>query len=665
MRRFALKILIAGLSFLPMTSLSQPERRQEGALVFDNVPPVSVSARERLNQFQNIRSAWFADWLPDSSGLLIGTRFGETSQLHIVEEPMGMRRQVTFYEERVGDGSFNPVNPSEILFAMDEDGNERDQLFLHDLSTGKCRRLTDGKAIYRSPMWANNKELIACSTTQRNGKDWDIQVLDRDGNTTSVLEAEGYWGPDDWSLDDSKLLIGRYLSANESQLYVHDLNSGELHQLNADLDQPVAYGSACFNYDGSGVFYTADFESEFKRLYYYDLKYDLTKILVDDIDWDIVGLKPSRDRRFLAMSTNEDGFSKLYVLNAKTMQRTEVPLPGGLGFMYDFSPDSKYLAVTLMASNSPADVYVWDLQEQKLTRWTESEVGGLPSDIFVEAELIHYPTFDEVSEGTPRRIPAFVYRPKTQGPWPVVISIHGGPESQARPGFSSDIQYMVTELGVAVVVPNVRGSTGYGKTYVTLDNQEKREDSVKDIGALLDWIAMQPDFDEDRVMVTGGSYGGYMVLASMAHYSDRLAGGVSTVGISNFVTFLESTSEYRRDLRRVEYGDERVPEMREFLLSISPTTLAHKIQKPLFIVQGYNDPRVPYTEAEQIVDQVRANGQEVWYLLAMDEGHGIAKKSNRMESQAAQMSFIQRFLLNNGDGEPTAIPTPEVPESGS
>jgi dipeptidyl aminopeptidase/acylaminoacyl peptidase len=258
--------------------------------------------------------------------------------------------------------------------------------------------------------------------------------------------------------------------------------------------------------------------------------------------------------------------------------------------------------------------------------------------------VIQYPTFDKV-EGKTRMIPAFYYRPtkKSNKPYPVVIDIHGGPEGQYKPRFQGVANYLINELGIALIAPNVRGSSGYGKSYLLLDNAEKREDSVKDIGALLDWIATRPELDKNRIAVFGGSYGGYMVLASMVHFSDRLACGVDIVGISNFVTFLKNTSAYRRDLRRAEYGDER--KIGDFLNKISPSTNAHKIKKPLFVIQGKNDPRVPASESEQIVKTVRKNKVPVWYQLATNEGHGFSKKYNRDFMYYSILLFFQEYLL--------------------
>jgi dipeptidyl aminopeptidase/acylaminoacyl peptidase len=278
-----------------------------------------------------------------------------------------------------------------------------------------------------------------------------------------------------------------------------------------------------------------------------------------------------------------------------------------------------------------------------LQRWSYSEVGGLDTRTFVEPKLITYPTFD-LKNDRPRQIPAFVYRPDREGPHPVIIHVHGGPEAQYRPSFNGVFQMWIAELGAAVIAPNVRGSTGYDSAYLELDNGLKREDAVKDIGALLDWIAEQPDLDETRVAISGGSYGGYMVLASAVHYSDRLRAGIDVVGISNFVSFLENTEEYRRELRRYEYGDERDPQMRAFLERISPLNNVEKIRIPMLVVQGQNDPRVPVSESEQIVRALREQGQEVRYIKALNEGHGFDRKENRDVYQQATLMFLQRYL---------------------
>lgn len=424
----------------------------------------------------------------------------------------------------------------------------------------------------------------------------------------------------DWSPDDSKLLVVKYVSANESYPYILDLNTKELTQINPSKKK-IAYAWALWSKDGKGIYFTSDEGSEFKQLKYYDLKTKKITALTKDILWDVTDFDLSKDGNFIALVINHDGISKLYLMNLESDRELDLPeIPVGQIYGLNFDPDGTKLGMVLNTPQTPGDVYVLDIQNKNLVRWTYSEVAGLRTENFAVPELIHYETFDRVND-KPRMIPAFYYKPKNHGerPFPVLIAIHGGPESQYRPFFRSALQYYVNELGIVVLAPNVRGSGGYGKNYLKLDNSYKREESVKDIGKLLDWIAVQPELDANRVAVIGGSYGGYMVLASMTHYNDRLRAGVEIVGISNFVSFLENTKEYRRDRRRVEYGDERDPKMREFLNKISPTTNAHKISKPLFIAQGLNDPRVPASESEQIVEVIRKNGGTVWLLLTKTE----------------------------------------------
>jgi dipeptidyl aminopeptidase/acylaminoacyl peptidase len=317
-------------------------------------------------------------------------------------------------------------------------------------------------------------------------------------------------------------------------------------------------------------------------------------------------------------------------------------LPLGVLSGLSWHENGRDLAFSLSSAQAPTDVFSLDRKTGRLERWTESETGGLDSRQFVEPELVKVRSFDGVG------IPAFVYRPHPQkfpGPRPVVINIHGGPEGQAQPVFQARNNYYLSELGVAVVYPNVRGSSGYGKTFLTLDNGFKREDAVRDLGAILEWIRRQPNLDAQRVGVMGGSYGGYMALAAMIHFGEQLRCGVDVVGISNFLTFLRNTQDYRRDLRRVEYGDERDPQMAAFLERISPTTRARQIAKPLFVVQGKNDPRVPATESEQMVKAIRDHGGQVWYLMAKDEGHGFQKKRNADLQFLSTILFLREHLL--------------------
>lgn len=639
-------ILILLAFALPFTAASQDEvkRVERGNLVMEDIPEIPQDIKDRLSQYLATRSAGFADWSP-REGMLISTRFGNTSQLHHVDRPMGARRQLTFFEEPVYSGRFDPDAEDEgFLFEKDIGGNEQDQIYWFDMKQGEHRLQTDGESRNGAMQWSNDGDRFAYFSTRRNGRDFDIYVGAPDGEHERVAEVEGAWWPLDWSPGDDRLLLGHYVSITESEIWLLDLESGERTQVNPS-DEAIGYGGAMFDAEGDGIYLVSDEGSEFKTLRHHDLETGEQRSISGHIPWSVTGMDLSDDGRWLAFATNEGGISRLHLRDLEEKRDLVPPgIPEGVIGDLEFSPDGKRLALRISNATTPGDVFTLGMDDRELARWTRSEVGGLDTDRFVEPELIHYPTFDTV-DGERREIPAFVYRPReAEGKVPVVVRIHGGPEGQSRPSFSSITQYLVNEVGAAVAVPNVRGSSGYGKTYLELDNGFKREDSVKDIGALLDWIEKQPGLDEDRVVVYGGSYGGYMVLASMVHYDDRLLGGIDVVGISNFVTFLENTRDYRRDLRRAEYGDERDPEMREHLQEISPANNADRINKPLLVVQGANDPRVPMSESEQMVETIRENGGEVWYLLAKDEGHGFSKQDNREVYYQTMMTFLRELL---------------------
>lgn len=649
--------VLAGSLFAFVLSLSlmlgvgdvqaQVERVEKGNLVIEGVPEIPERIENRMQQYLSTRSAGLSDWLPTGDGMIVATRFGETSQLHLVEMPGGARQQITFFKEPVGGAAVCPdTKVNGFVFGKDVGGSEFYQLFFFDMASGNYQMVTDGKSRNGGTSWSNKGDKFAFFTTKRNGTDWDVHVMEADGLGSSkpVLEEGGTWFPGEWSPDDSKLMVIKYISANESQPHILDLATGELERLNP-TDEKVAYGDVAFSRDGKGIYYSSDEDTEFQHLRYYDFKTKKSKILTKDIPWDVGSIAASDDGDHLAFTINEGGIDRLHILDTKSMKEIALPeIPIGLVSSLRFSPDGKSLGMTLNTPKTTGDVFELDLTKGEIVRWTYSEIGGLKSDSFVEPTLFEYPTFDKV-DGKPRMIPCFYYKPKGEGPFPVLIYIHGGPEAQAQPYFSARMQYMINEMGIAFLEPNVRGSAGYGKSYVQLDNGFKREDSVKDIGALLDWAEEQPELDASRMAVFGGSYGGYMVLASMTHYNDRLKAGIDVVGISNFVTFLENTQDYRRDLRRVEYGDERDEKMREFLIKISPTTNAHKITKPLFVVQGLNDPRVPVTESEQMVEVIRKNGSPVWYLMAKDEGHGFRKKTNRDYYAYSVILFLEEYLL--------------------
>ncbi len=647
MRRVVLAALVlAAPLILAAAAAAEVERIEKGNLVIEGIPEIPAEIVERLNQYQNTRSANFRGWTADGTGILITTRFGEVNQLHKLTRPGGARRQMTFYPEPVGSAAYRPgPGRSAFFFQKDVGGNENFQLFYFNEASGRTDLLTDGTSRNGAAVWSRDGALLAYQSNRRDGTNWDIYVVDPEDreSTRMVFEGEGYWLPLDFSPDRTKLAILKYTSITHSNLAILDLATGQVMAVEAGPGTAF-YGQSIFSPSGNYLYFVSDHGSEFRTLRRYNVSTGRAGTVTGDISWNVDDFDLSPDGELVAFATKADGRSELHFRRLNAPGSLPAPkLPPTVIYGLKFSPDGGRLAFTVNQATSPADVYTYNFGARRLTRWTESEVGGLDTAKFAAPELVHYPTFDEV-DGEPRKIPAFVYRPSGPGPHPVLISIHGGPESQAQPVYSAAIQYWINELGLAVIRPNVRGSAGYGKTYVSLDNGFKREDSVRDIGALLDWVAGQPDLDQDRVIVYGGSYGGYMVLASMVHFSDRLLGAVDIVGISNFVTFLKNTRSYRRDLRRAEYGDERDPEMRAFQERISPSNNTGRITKPLFIIQGLNDPRVPVTESEQMLEKVRQRGTPVWYLMAKDEGHGFRKKSNRDFMATAVALFLSRLL---------------------
>ncbi len=614
---------------------------------------------ERLARYMNGRDARFMDWQPDGS-LLVGTRFGDVEQVHRVTSPMGSREQLTFYPDPV---SVAAANTNGFVFLKDKGGDENSQIYYYKNADKSIRLLTDGKSLNGSPVWAHDGKRVAFHSNARDGVSYDIYVTDVDSNTAPRLAVGGQqdtWYPLDWSPDDTKLLLWKYVSINESYLFVADVNTGivkpiegdaengsksKRERLNKKGDDKVSIKAAQFAPDGRGVYVVTDESSEFAQLKYYDpITQEKRLVSPEGAQWDVDAFDVSPDGRYVAYVINEDGRSRLTVIdNQMKLELSPPGIPDGRIRELTFDKQGKRLAFSAESAQSPRDVYVYDLAKSAIERWTKSEAGPVDNSTFVTPELVHYPTWDRVA-GKQRSLSAFLYKPKTAGPHPVLIHIHGGPEEQYRPGYEAFFQFLVNELGYAVIAPNVRGSAGYGKTFLKLDNGVLREDSVKDIGSLLIWIGVQPMLDRDRVVVMGGSYGGYMSLATLVSYSDRLRGGIDVVGISNFNSFLKNTSAYRQDLRRQEYGDERDPKMRAFFNRISPFNNATAIRKPLLVVQGLNDPRVPASESEQMVARVRANGERPGISPPRMRGTG----SGRSRIATITSRRLRRFSRNWG-----------------
>ncbi|HTU46923.1 MAG TPA: prolyl oligopeptidase family serine peptidase [Bryobacteraceae bacterium] len=643
--------LFVSVSFLTAQDTPKPASiAPPESLVLDSVPNLPLSLAETAGRYADYRTALPADWNPARREMLIGTRFGNTNQLHLVTMPGGARQQLTFFREPVYGGTYHPNGGDYIVFSKDVGGGEWYQLFRYDLATGQSTLLTDGKSRNTLGPWSTAGDRIAYMSTRRTGRDTDLWVMNPADPKSDLMLTQlsgGGWQPLDWSPDDKKILLQEGISINESYLWLVDTTTGEKTALTPrHPGEQVAYSDARFSKDGKRIYVSTDQGSEFLRLIYLDLETKQTKVLTGNIPWDVNDFALSYDGKTIAFVADEDGLSRLHLLDTASGRELPVPkLPVGVMGPVSWHRNNHDLAFGFTSAKSPYDCYSLDVRTGKVERWTNSETA-VHTNSFADAELVRWKSFDG------KTISGFLYKPpaKFSGKRPVLIDIHGGPEGQTRPNFLGRSNYYVNELGIAVITPNVRGSLGYGKTFSKLDNGFHREDSYKDIDALIDWIGTRPDLDANRIAVTGGSYGGHMTLAISTFYSPRIRCSIDVVGMSNLVTFLEHTEAYRRDLRRVEYGDERDPKMREFLEKIAPMNNVEKIQKPMLVVAGKNDPRVPVSESNQIVAALKKQGTPVWYIVAKDEGHGYRKKDNADFQFYASVAFLQKYLLEQNGG---------------
>ncbi len=638
---------LAALILLALTSFGQTDEVVPNEnLVAEGVPRISASFAETIDRYGNYREADLTSWHPTRREMLITTRFADVTQIHQVKMPGGARFQLTFYPDPVSSAQYEPTQGNYFVFGKDVGGGEFYQLYRYDVDSGDITLLTDGKSRNTGAVWFAGGGKLAYGSTRRTGRDVDLYAMNPADPKSDHLIAKldgGGWEALAWSPDGRKILVNEEISASESYLWVVDSDTGDKVLLTPKGGgEKISYSRGRFSKDGKGIYTTTDKGSEFHRLAYIDLGSKEHTYLTSAIPWDVDEFDLSDDGRKIAFVSNEDGFGVLHIYDiAKKAERPVSNLPKGVVDGVRWRRDSQELAFNLDSASSPSDVYSLDTTTNKLERWTFSETGGLNTTTFAAPELIHWKSWDD------RAISGFLYRPpdKFTGPRPVMIVIHGGPEGQFRPDFRGTSNYYLNELGIALIFPNVRGSTGYGKKFLALDNGVLREGSYKDVNSLFDWIAQQPGLDAKRVLITGGSYGGFMTLAIATSYNDRICCSVDVVGPSNLVTFLEHTSGYRQDLRRVEYGDERDPKTRAYLESIAPANKAQNITKPLFVIAGKNDPRVPASESQQMVAVVRKNNTPVWYLEGKNEGHGFRKKKNRDFQFYATVMFVKEYLL--------------------
>lgn len=629
---------------MPAAAQDKPAREPAvpvpAAITAEQVPALPLSLADRARPYLESRGAGFAGWDQKYRAVLINTRFANTSQLHKVAMPMGARTQISFEAEPVG-GGYAPKQGDVLVVGKDRGGDEYYQLYT--LANGRLTLLTDGKSRNNGGAWSADGELMSYSSTRRNGVDSDLYVMNpRDpASSRMVAQVKGSgWMIGGFAPDKRSAYVLKYNSVQDVDLSRLDLASGQVTPI-GDPSRMISYGGLKVAPSGT-VWVTSDQDSDFQRLGRLDPSTGAFTPVTTEA-WDVDSFDLSSDGRTIVYVVNEAGSHRMRVLDVRSGRVRDVKaLPAGVVSGLEIAPWGE-IGFSLSSATSASDVWSLDPKSLKLTRWTQSETGGLDPLANVEPRIVTTKSFDGLE------VSGLLYQPdpaKFPGKRPLIVNVHGGPESQSRAGFRGATNYYLNELGIGIFYPNVRGSTGYGKTFVSLDNGPfKREDSVKDMAALIDAVRADPATDADRVGLTGGSYGGYMCYAGAVQLKAKLRATQCTVAISNFVSFLENTNPYRQDLRRVEYGDERDPAQRRKLIEISPLTRVNEIEKPMFVITGANDPRVPKSEADQIVAAIRKNGGAAWHVVAADEGHGFAKKANADYAFLAQLAFWEKYLL--------------------
>jgi dipeptidyl aminopeptidase/acylaminoacyl peptidase len=613
-------------------------------LVFDSVPPIDPKLSARISAYLVGRDASLLAWLPDNS-LLISTRFSDLPQVHRVSAPLGMREQLTWFADPVTQVLTSPSGPADgFVFLMEHNADGLPQLYYYDFAAHESRMLTKGTGRHGSPLWSADGQHVVFTGNDRDGVTQDIFMTEPGAATAPHLAVAGRdrpWFPLDWSPDGQKLLLWQPGSNDQSDLYIGNVNTGSVLPADA-AGKHLGIRQASFSADGRGIYFSSVDDGDFAQMRYLDLVTHEARDVTAAIPWDIVDFQVGVDGRYLAYVTNDSGRDRLTVLDSQSkLELSPAGLPEGRISGLHFDHTGQLLAFAAEGPQSPSDVYVFEPARNQLIRWTHSEPGAVNPQNFVPAQLVQYPTFDRGKSG-PRLIPAFVYRPRTPGPHPVLIDIHDGPAGQFRPGFDAFIQFAVNELGYVVIAPNIRGSTGYGKSYADLDNGPGREDALRDLGALLVWIGMQKDLNHAQVAVMGQSYGGFMALAMLATYGDRLSGGIIVDGYASLPSYVADGSLSDVADRRVEFGDVHDPQALAELNRLSPLNNLAQIRKPVLVFQGLQDSAAQVQQAGQIVAGLRARGRVAWYVTARNEGHDIVHAANR----EAWLATVAQFLKN-------------------
>lgn len=628
-------------------------------LLAEGIPAIPQAIADKVAQYTEFRGYGFIGWHPVERSMLVRHREAgaNIAQIYWLKAPGGKLEKLTDFADNVADASFAARDGKYLVYSRDVGGNEATQVFHMDLATRQSTRLSnpDERSNYT---WTQRGDRLLITSvpldkTAQGGTRAQVATtltlldpLKPDTKTGLAELPGGGWGSFRFSPDDQTLVAQQYRTPNDSDVFLIDAKTGARQKILPKDGAPAAgYTGFEWSLDRQRLFLTSNQGGEFYELAVYDLRDKSLTVLSRHIPWDIEKFSLSADGKRLMAVANNNGRDEVHLFDAasgKELARPELGA-GAIGGGDWHEAHRNTLAYSLNSPQSPGDVYTLDADTGKTERWTVAATApGIKLDTFVSPELVQIKSFDGLT------VSAWLFLPdaaKFPGKRPLLVSFHGGPEGQSTVRFMGRYNYYLNEMGIAVLLPNVRGSSGYGKTYLDLDNGFKRKDSVKDGGAFLSWAGQHPRLDGKRIAITGGSYGGYMSLATAVDYSPLIRSAIDVVGISHFVTFLNNTESYRRDLRRVEYGDEREPAMRAFHEKIAPLNNAAAIKVPLFVIQGKNDPRVPYTEAQQIVSAVRKNDVPVWYLLADNEGHGFKRKANADFEFYATVRFLETTLL--------------------
>lgn len=650
-RKCLLVCLIAIVTAMALLARSQSATAQgdeiapNANLEVFGIPKAPASLAPKVRRYSANYGLPLAGWDPAKREIWL-KGMSSVSWVSRVESPGGAPKSWMYLQANgIYDLYFQP-QAKYLVYNRDSNGDEAFQMYLYDIEKRSSALITDGKSRSTEPVWSNSGERIVYSSSPPGGNGVSLHLVnpfDPKSNRLLAQSTGNYLKAYDWSPDDDQVAYCEFIANTISKLWLINVKTGEKRLLSTTgKKEEEYYDFPQFSQDGKGVYVVTDKGSDFRRLAYLDLTTGRFKFLTTDIKWDVDEFQLAPDGKTLAVVTNEDGASRLHLIATGTGGRKSITsLPAGVISDLEWHSNSIDLAFNFKSSRTPNDVHSVNINTGNVERWTKSATGGVETEKLALPELVKWKSFDG------RMISGFLYRPPATftGKRPVIINIHGGPVDQYRPVFGYDDNFFTNELGVVRIYPNMRGSSGYGKTFLNLDDGVKREGAVKDIGALLDWIKTQPDLDAERVLVQGESYGGYLALSVAVSYSDRIRGVISDSGMTNLATFIERTEGWRRDVLRPEYGDERDPMIRAFMERTAPLNNVDKIKKPLLIIQGKNDPRVPVSEAEAIVQALKKRETPVWYLLAKDEGHTFVKQANRDFRFYSIILFVQERLL--------------------